>query len=369
MHFRTSREPFLTAAQAALRAVLTKSTVPALTGILVTAAQGEVTLAGTDLELGIESRFEAQVKEEGQVLIPARYLVDILRRLPEGEITLAEENGGEHVALTAGSSHFRLLTLPAADFPPVGASEAVELLRLPELTLRTLLQQVTFAAAHDGLRQLLTSVLFSLRGASLRLVATDGHRLALAETPLSAEGASGEYLVPARTLEEVARLLGGGGEVSIAAGPKQIIFTTSTWTLVSRLVEGNYLPYESVLPRSFSRQAQVKRTDFLAALERAELFSSEKINAVHLNLSREGIRVQAQSAEVGRMEELVPADVAGEDLDISFNGRYLIEPLRILGSEDIELKFTGPESAAVIGPAGTSTYLYLVMPVTTRQAV
>lgn len=369
MYFTTSREPFLTAAQAALRAVLTKSTVPALTGILVTAGRDKVTLTGTDLELGIESSFEAHVKEEGQVLIPARYLVDILRRLPEGEITLAEENGGEHVSLTAASSHFRLLTLPVADFPTVGALEAVELLRLPELTLRTLLQQVTFAAAHDALRQLLTSVLFSLRGTSLRLVATDGHRLALTESPLSAQSASGEYLVPARTLEEVARLSGGGGEVSIAAAPKQIIFATGTWTLVSRLVEGNYLPYESVLPRSFTREARVKRTDFLAALERAELFSSEKMNAVQLNLSPEGIRVQAQSADVGRMEELVPAEVTGEELYISFNGRYLIEPLRILGSEEIELKFTGPESAAVIGPAGNSSYLYLVMPVTTRQAV
>lgn len=368
MNFSADRDAFLGAAQATLRAVLPKSTVPALTGMLITATRDGITLAGTDLEIGIECRFRAQITQEGQVLLPARYLVDIVRRLPEGEVSLTYDAAAEQVFVAAGSSRFELFTLPAADFPAVKPAGAVALARIPELTLRTLIQQVTFAAARDGLRQLLTSVLLSFKQGQLRVVATDGHRLALAEAAVELEGPPGDYLVPARNLEELARLAGGGSEVQLAAAANQLIFTVGESMLVSRLVEGKYLPYESVLPRSFSHRVVVERKAFLAALERADLFSVEKMNAVRLELTSVGIKVFAQSTEIGRLQELVPARVEGEPLEISFNGRYLIEPLRILAAEQVVLEFTGPGSAAVISPAGSKSYYYLVMPVTTRTA-
>ncbi|BCV23767.1 DNA polymerase III subunit beta [Gelria sp. Kuro-4] len=369
MNLTCARDPFYNAAQATLRAVLPKSTIPALTGLLITTTPEGVTVSGTDLELGIEARFPAQIREEGQVLLPARYLVGILRSLPEGELTLAENQGEERVLVTAGASRFELLTLPAADFPAVVPAEAAELARVPEPALRTLIQQVSFAAARDGLRQLLTAVLFSLRGDTLRLVATDGHRLAIAEGAFPGAGAEGEYLVPARSLEELARLAGGAGEITIAAASSQLLFHSENWALISRLVEGKYLPYESVLPRQFSLRARVKRLELLAALERAELLSAEKMSAVHLHVYPGGIKVLAQSADVGRLEEELPAAVEGEELDVAFNGRYLIEPLRILAAEEVLFEFTGPESAAVISLPGSSSYRYLVMPVTVRAAV
>ncbi|HHY91745.1 MAG TPA: DNA polymerase III subunit beta [Firmicutes bacterium] len=369
MKFSAPRDSFAAAAQASVRAVLAKSTVPALTGMLLTAAGEGVTLTGTDLELGIESYSEAQISEEGQALLPARYLVSIVRSLPPGNVTLASDESEERVLVTAGSSRFELLTLPAADFPAVVPTGALEVARLPEAALRGLIQLVSFAAARDGLRQLLASVLFSLQGESLRLVATDGHRLAIAESAFPLAGAQGEYLVPARSLEELARLAGGAGEVSIATAGNQLIFRTASSTLVSRLVEGKYLPYETVLPREYTLRAQVKRLEFLAALERAELFAAEKMNAIHLRVHADGIGILAQSAEVGRLEEELPATVEGGELEISFNGRYLIEPLRILSAEEVVLSFTGPESAAVLSLPGPSGYRYLVMPVTVRAAV
>lgn len=367
--FSSDREPFLIAAQATLRAVASKSTVPALTGILVTAQGTAVTLNGTDLELGIECRFEAEIKEEGQVLLPARYLVDILRRLPEGELTLAEAKGNEYVLVTAGQARFQLLTLPLADFPEVKPQAATELVRLPELTLRSLIQKVSFAAARDGLRQLLTSILISFKAGKLRFVATDGHRLALAEDEMDVGGAKGDYLVPARNLEEVARLITGQSEVIIKTATNQLVFTSEGGTLVSRLVEGKYLPYESVIPREFSHRVLVERIEFLEALERAELFSADKVSAVRLGIGEDGISIWAQSAAIGRMDELVAAEVEGEEIEISFNSRYIIEPLRIISTERVLLEFTGPASAAVISPEGQSGYRYLVMPVSTRTAM
>jgi DNA polymerase-3 subunit beta len=258
------------------------------------------------------------------------------------------------------------LALPSDRFPRLQFDDQAAVAQVPELALRTGINQVAFAAARDGLRQLLNSVLISFENKKMRLVATDGHRLALAETVELDQDIPGEYLVPVRTLEEVARLIAGEEEVQIAGSERQIAFRTKNTLVQSSLVEGKYLPYTSVIPTEFSWQAVIKRTDLLAALERAELFSADKINAVNLKLTAEGIEVFAQSADIGRVQELVPAEIEGGELDISFNVRYLLEPLKILAADKIQLDFTGPESAALISPTGSTNYRYLVMPVTTR---
>lgn len=369
MEFTATRESFSTAAQNVLRALPTKPPRPELGGILLTAEGDKITLSGTDSELGIKCKFNAQISIEGEVLLPGRYLVDILRRLPPGQLSLRSEPSNEHVFITSGASNFELLTLSGTQFPALESEDKALIASLPELALRVGINQVAFAAARDGLRQLLNSVLVSLSQGKMRFVATDGHRLALAETLELDKDVTGEYLVPVRSLEEVARLMAGGDEVQIAATGNQITFQNKNVLVISRLVEGKYLPYESVIPSEFSYQAVVNRSEFLAALERAELFSAEKINAVNLKLSSEGIEVFAQSAEIGRVQEVVPAETSGGELDISFNVNYLIEPLKILAAEKVQLEFTGAESAALLSPHEAKNYQYLVMPITTRTTV
>lgn len=366
MEFSALKGDFLSAAQNVLRAVPSKTERADLSGILIAAKGDTVTLSGTDTELGIKCQFAAQIITGGEALLPGRYLVDILRRLPPGPLLLKIEPLNDHVHINSGNSHFELLALPSDRFPKLEFDEQAILVTVPELALRTGINQVAFAAARDGLRQLLNSVLVSLGENKMRLVATDGHRLALAETLDLNEDVTGDYLVPVRSLEEVARLIAGEEEVQIAGSDKQIVFRTKTTLVQSRLVEGKYLPYDSVIPSQFSWQAVVHRVDLLAALERAELFSADKINAVNLKLTTEGIEVFAQSADIGRVQELVPAEIEGGDLDISFNVRYLIEPLKMLAMEKIQLDFTGSQSAALISPTGAKDYQYLVMPVTTR---
>ena len=366
MEFTAIRENFVTAAQNVLRAVPTKPPRPELGGILLTAKAGTINLSGTDTELAIKCHFDADISVEGEALLPGRYLVDVLRRLPPGPISIRLEPSSQHIFITSGASNFELLTWPANEFPPLERNDKTLIATLPELTLRTGVNQVAFAAAKDGLRQLLNSVLISLGQGKMRLVATDGHRLALTETMELGEDVTGEYLVPVRSLEEVARLISGDEEVQVLVSENQIAFETSNVLVISRLVEGKYLPYESVIPTEFSWQATVRRNDFLAALERAELFSADKINAVNLNLTPEGIEVFAQSPDIGRVQELVAAETSGGELDISFNVNYLIAPLKILAAETVQLEFTGRESAALLSPLGSKDYQYLVMPITTR---
>lgn len=366
MEFTALKESFVIAAQNVLRAIPGKTERAELSGILIAADGGIVTLSGTDTELGIKCQFPAQINTSGETLLPGRYLVDILRRLPPGPLLFKMEPSNDHIYINSGASHFELLALPSDRFPRLQFDDQAAVAQVPELALRTGINQVAFAAARDGLRQLLNSVLISFENKKMRLVATDGHRLALAETVELDQDIPGEYLVPVRTLEEVARLIAGEEEVQIAGSERQIAFRTKNTLVQSSLVEGKYLPYTSVIPTEFSWQAVIKRTDLLAALERAELFSADKINAVNLKLTAEGIEVFAQSADIGRVQELVPAEIEGGELDISFNVRYLLEPLKILAADKIQLDFTGPESAVLISPTGSTNYRYLVMPVTTR---
>lgn len=366
MEFTAIKDSFLKAAQNVMRAVPSRTPRPELGGILLTAKADRVTLSGTDSELGIKCQFNAQINVEGEALLPGCYLVDILRRMPPGELSLRSGSSNEHIFITSGASKFELLTLPNIGFPPLEQGDKAEIASLPELELRTGINQVSFAAARDGLRQLLNSVLVSLNGGKMRFVATDGHRLALADTLELGEDITGDYLVPVRSLEEVARLVSGGDEVKIAASQKQISFQTKNILVISRLVDGKYLPYESVIPTEFSWRASVDRSDFLAALERAQVFCAQTINAVNLRLHSDGIEVFAQNADVGRVQELVTAKTSGGELEIAFNVNYLIEPLRMLLAETVQLEFTGPESAALLTPLESKNYKYLVMPITTR---
>lgn len=369
MEFVAQKADFAAAAQNTLRAVAGKPGRDDLGGIYIEALNDTVTLSGTDTELGIKCHFSAEIKEGGQALLPGRYLADIVRRLPPGPLLFKLNSSNGHVYINSGASHFELLALPTDNFPMFGFDDKPILASLPEMALRTNINQVSFAAAKDGLRQLLNSVLISFDGKKMRLVATDGHRLAVAEMMDLPEEMAGEYLIPVRSIDEVARLVAGQEEVQITGTDKQISFQSKSIMVQTRLVEGKYLPYESIIPVEFSLEAIVHRADLLAALDRAELFSADKINAVNLKLSSDGIGVFAESADIGKVEELVPADVQGDDLDISFNVRYLIEPLRILASEEVKLRFTGPQSAALITPTTSDLYKYLVMPITTRASV
>ncbi len=365
MEFIASKDKFLTAAQNVLRAVPSKAVRPELSGILLTAENNSITLTGTDSELGIKCWFEAQISTEGEVLLPGRYLVDVLRRLPPGQLSFRSEPTTEHVFITSGVANFELLTL-VGEFPPLEPENQTTVASVPELTLRSGISQVAFAAARDGLRQLLNSVLLSMGANEMRLVATDGHRLAVVDPLEVGEDMTRDYLVPVRCLEEVSRLFSGGEEVQITASEKQIAFQIANALVISRLVEGKYLPYESVIPTQFSWQATVNRIEFLSALERAQVFSSEKVNAVNLKLTSAGLEVFAQSADIGRLEDLVAGEISGSEVEISFNVNYLIEPLRVLAAEKVVLEFSGAESAALLSPYGSKNYRYLVMPITTR---
>ena len=226
---------------------------------------------------------------------------------------------------------------------------------------------MAFAAARDGLRQLLNSVLLSVGENKIRLVATDGHRLAITEALEAGDDDTTDYLVPVRCLEEVSRIFSGEEQVEIVASGKQIVFQATKARVISRLVEGKYMPYESVIPTDFAWQAVVDRDELLAALERAQVFCSEnENNAVDIKLTATGVGIFARSAKIGHLEDLVDGEIKGSNLEISFNVNYLIEPLKVLEAEKILLEFSGVDSAALLSPFGSQSYRYLVMPITTR---
>jgi DNA polymerase-3 subunit beta len=365
MDFTATKDSFLTAAQNVLRAVPAKSVRPELGGILFHSENNGIALSGTDSELGIKCWCQAHINSDGQVLLPGHYFVDVLRRLPPGQFCFRWEPSTEHVFISSGASNFELFTL-MDEFPPLEQEGKDKVATIAELALRSGINQVSFAAARGGLRQLLNSVLLSLGKGKMRLVATDGHRLAIADAVELTEDVEADYLVPVRCMEEVARLFAGGELVDIIASPKQITFQGTNSRITSRLVEGKFLPYETIVPTEFSWRAMVDRAQLLSALERAQVFYSEKANSVNFTLTPDGIEIFAQSAEIGRLEDLVPGQIEGSELEMAFNVNYLIDPLRVLTTEKIMMEFSGVDSAALLSPQGSKNYRYLVMPITTR---
>lgn len=353
MRFKASKDKLLPAVQAASRVMLTKTTIPALQGILIEADE-RLTLKATNLELSVIIAAEAEIEEPGRVLVPGKTLEQILRRT--GDVEVKEKD--EKLIITSGNAKFELSTMSPEEFPEA-TIEGEEVGKIKDYELRDAIRQVVFAASDETIRPILNSVLFEFSPGMLRLVATDGHRLAVKEMAVDADK-TGEYIVPLKTVERLGRLI--KDSVTVSVGNNQIVFETGNVKLISRLVAGQYVSYKSVIPSTFQANVTVNRDDFLATLDRAGIFKDKLGPKVTLQVAPDRLEVYAESYDVGRMEDSLPANADGE-MQITFNARYLAEPLRAMVGDKVTLHLTGPQSAAVIQEEG---YTYLVMPITRR---
>jgi len=354
MRFKAAKDKLLPAVQAASRFMLTKTTIPALQSILIEADE-RLTLKATDLESSVIIETEAEIEEPGKVLVPGKTLEQILRRTDNVEVREKDEK----LIVTSGNAKFELNTMLLDDFPEIIAN-AEELARIKDYELRDAIKQVVFAASDEKIRPTLNAVLFEFNPRCLRLVATDGHRLAVKDVKADVDK-TGEYIVPLKTVEELGRLI--KDNVTVSAGNSQIVFETGNVKLISRLVDGQYVSYKSVIPSAFEANVTVNRDDFLAVLDRAGIFEDKLGPKVTLQVAPDRLEVYAESYEVGRMEDFLPADADGE-MQITFNVRYLTEPLKAMVGNKVTLHLTGPQSAAVMRE---DEYTYLVMPIVRRD--
>jgi DNA polymerase-3 subunit beta len=364
MKITADREPLLDALQAAARALSTRSTLPSLGGILLTAESGRTLARATDMELGISVELDAEADGDGALLLPGRLLTDVARSLPPGQVTLSERPQERDVELTAGTARFHLRVMPIEDFPRLAELEG-EVTKMPAAALAETVERVARAASRDEVRPILTGIMVSVEGSRLTMVATDSYRLSVKHTELEAAPATSfEANVPARAMRELARIVTQTGveEVEIALPGNQIVFRAGPFVLSSRLIEGQFPSYRQLLPDAFDHEVRLPRGDLLDVTRRVRHLAQRNA-PLRLGFSSGELTVSAETPEIGDASEAMPCAFEGEDLVIAFNPQFFIEGVESIETEELVLRLTSPLRPGLLQQAGDESFSYLVMPI------
>ena len=365
------------------RAVAGRPTHPVLANVLLTAdaATGRLSLTGYDLSLGIQTSLPASVDGSGAITLPARLFGEIVSRLPaDSPITLRCEEGGEQVEISSLSGSYQMRGMPAEDFPDLPLTQSGHPIRLDAEALVRGLRATLFASSGDEAKQILTGVHLQLDGDRLECAATDGHRLAVQQLPHAlgeaAQEAGGEpfaVTVPSRSLRELERLLSGRPSqepLSLFCERGQVVVLWADQVLTTRSLDGTYPNYGQLIPQEFGRRLGLNRRAFVAALERVAVLADQHNNVVKISSDPAAGRVvlRADAQDVGSGSEDLAATVQGEAIEIAFNVRYLLDGLKAMAGEQVELRCNGPTTPAVLVPnAEDGAFTYLVMPVQIRS--
>jgi DNA polymerase-3 subunit beta len=347
----------------ASRAVSSRNTLPILSNVLLEANSDRVLLTATDLDTSIRAALPAFVERDGEVSVPASLLSDVVSRLPDAPVTL--ELGDGKVSVRSGKSEYTIVSLPAEDFPVVPQVKDGALITLPQGTLKEMLRLTTFAAAKEENRSILMGVLFEARGSTLTLVATDTHRLSWKQTPISdALESPVSAIVPAKPLSELERVLRDTLEdtVSIRFSGSQVQFETGSVTLVSRVLDGAFPPYERLIPKNCERKLTFDRAALLDAMRRVQIVAKNSSQRSVWRTKGDALEVTAESQDVGKAFEEVPISMEGGDITIAFNALYLNEVLGIVAAEKMTLEMQGPLQPSVMRADNKPDFLYIVMP-------
>jgi DNA polymerase III subunit beta len=360
MKFSASKEKLLEGLQIVQSVVSTRTTLPILSNVLLQAADGELRLSTTDLDVGVRGAVEAQVDKEGATTLPARRLFTIVKELPSAEIQI-DVDSKNVASIRSGPSFFKILGLPEEEFPPLPKFEGAKSFTLRQKDLKDGLKKTSYAISTDETRYVLNGILFSFKDNKLTLVATDGRRLGLVELELEfPRSQEVEIIVPTKAVMELQRLLAEDGDAKLSVSENQVAFEIGKTLLVSKLIEGNYPNYRQVIPAEAKERITLERETFLKSVHRVSLLASEKSNSVKLMFSKNNIDIIANTPEVGEARESLPVQYKGRDFSIAFNPEFLMAPLSNLSEDQIYLDLIDEMSPGVIKISGP--FLYVLMP-------
>jgi DNA polymerase-3 subunit beta len=353
------------------RAVSSRATLPVLSNVLLKTQDGGLRLTATNLEIGITAWVPGRIDTEGALTVPARLLTDVVAGLPAGERVDLEMEKENSLLIRAGTYRTRLRGIEAEEFPVIPSAGDRPTTRISQKLLRHALAEVTFAAAADEARPILTGVLTHLSGDTLTLAAADNYRIAVKSLPLLMSVEDTSIVVPARSYVELTRILADvdeAADIVLAQSRNQVIFKVDTTELVSRLIDGQFPNYQSVLPTSHSTRALVERDELLQAVRLSALIASSAANVVRLGFGGDDAPTAisvAAAADIGDAEGQVEVELEGDPVTIAFNARYMVEALQNMDGERLAIELSGPLSPGVLRPADDPAYVHVIMPVRT----
>ncbi len=366
MKFTCDRSALVDKLGVLARGVSTRSALPVLSGILLQAAEGRLDLFSTDMELSIKANLTTPVEREGEIVVPARLFSDVIRNLPDEEVVIEASEAA--IKVSAGRAAFSLNAWAAADFPQTSTFDMSGAFTVGRDPFVETLNKVGRAASRDETRPILTGVLMTIMGDTLKMVATDSYRLAVKETKLDHSLETEiQAIVPVKALSEVTRLAAalGRGDIEVAIGENQAVFKLSdpagdVW-IASRLIEGQFPNYKQLVPDTFEHEVAIDRGQLMATARRVSLLA-QKNAPLRMSFAENRLTMKALTQDVGQAEETLDVEFAGEAFEIGFNAAYLIEGVDAVDAEAIRLRFTSPLRPGLVSGADDD-FTYLIMPI------
>jgi DNA polymerase-3 subunit beta len=362
MKFSAEREAILTPLQAVIGVVERRQTMPVLANVLISTREGKVAITATDLEVELVANTQIAAPAGGEITVPGRKFLDIIRALPEkAAVSFAIEN--DRAIVKSGKSRFTLTTLPASDFPTIEDIRAQQSVGIPQAILKHLLDKTHFSMAQQDVRYYLNGMLFEIEANKVRTVATDGHRLALCEAQLEVKSsATQQVIVPRKGVLELQRLLAGDGAVELALGANHVRAQIGDIRFTSKLIDGKFPEYGRVIPASPSKIIKAAKDRLRASLQRAAILSNEKYRGIRVALKDGTLLLQAHNPEQEEAEEELEVAYSGGELEIGFNVNYLLDALAAVEGEEVELGLTDSNSSCLISAPTEKSARYVVMP-------
>ncbi|MSR20560.1 MAG: DNA polymerase III subunit beta [Gemmatimonadetes bacterium] len=363
MNFTITRQNLHTALAAVSASIPSKTTLPVLSNILFEARDGEVRMSGTDLDVAVRVRVPADVKQAGSLTAPGKKLQEIVRELPDSPVEVTTR--GEQIELKCGRSHFKLNGLPADEFPMLTEVDFSGGLTVTGGTLNGLIHRTVFAVSTEESRPILNGVLWELRDGEMKMVATNGHRLARMSVRVASTGTrSADFIVPPAALSQVQRLFKDGDSIEVARSENHLGFRAASTEVYTRLIEGTYPNYEQVIPRDNDKSASIDKKALESAVRRMAVVASDQTHRIRMKFEPGRVHLNVLTPDLGEGHDELEVGYEGAEVEIGFNANYLLEVLRYMPSDEVKFSFKAPERAATMEPIGENApdYLCLVMP-------
>ncbi len=366
MQFTCTRQELSTCIANVSRAVSGKSSLPALEGILIRAENGRVTMYGYNLELGIWGDMEANVMEDGELILNARHFSDICRRLPSESVLITADKK-QITTIKSGKAEFSLIGIAASEFPELPYLSDGKEFVLDSGMLSDMINRTLFSIAASDVKPIWTGTYFEFKEDRLRLVSVDGYRMAIREEPVTVME-DGTFIIPGKTLQELVKFLEEGKEVRITAGKKHVLFEVGDYTVITRLIEGEFVNYQAAIPTVCKTELRVKTADLIDSVERASVLITERLRSpIKLNINDDCIGVSCVTAQGKVFDETDFVTKNGDNFEIGFNNKYLLDALRASGCDEVRILMINDSSPIRILPPEGDHFVFVVVPISPRR--
>ena len=363
MKFECEKNLLASAIEGVSRAITNRSAIPVLEGIYLKAEGFNLILTGYDMEMGITTTIECNVLVPGETVLEAKLLLSMVSRMPAGDVRIELTDEGQAI-ISGGVAEFEIPAMNASDYPSLPVTGADNTMTIPTSMMRELIEKTIYAVSQDDKKPAHTGELFVIEPGSLTIVALDGYRLAIIQRDVECTRDI-RIIIPAKTLQELLKIMGGPDDpVKIDANRRYVVFTTNGYTIMSRLIEGDFLNYESVIPKEKRTRVTVDCKTFINTIERASLIITERLkNPLRISFAEDKITVRCQTPLGKVVDEFAPVAMTGDPVEIGFNNRYLLDAMRYSKCERMVLEINGPLSPVKILPEDGKDFIYLVLPV------